>query len=360
MELESLEYPLAPMMGTPLGVRKQQLETSRFIDIRNLVNHTYKKAGPNGQLVPLMQYNETLDNRDLVRKTVLIHEMSCTLKGHTGPLVVNDGTNLDAPPVAQPAAQPPPNGVQNGTTQMQPPPQYAQAPQAPVGPAGAAAVPMQQYAPPPMAPPGFQPQAPGYPGGPPLQAMPTPGAPPPAAPAEVAAAAPTPGRKRRGAAGAAVAPPPPAPPPPTAAALPPMGAPMVPPGYAQPQMAPPPGYGQPTATVQAAPQWQPPPGPQAPTWQPPPAPQAAPPPQQAAPVGVDLSPVFARLDDLGKGLTVTTANLSEVKSLLTLNLVALHHIYLAFPQLRDPSQGKADTFPKFQEFLVNFLPPPPR
>lgn len=336
MEIEQLGYALAPTPGMPLGVRKQQLETSRFIDIRNLAAHLYKKSGPNGQLVPLMTYNETLDNRDLVRKTILIHEMSCTHQGN--PLVVNDGTNLDAPPTA---AQQPPNGVQNGT-QMQPPvpqPQYA-APQPPVGPAAAGAAPMQQYAPPPQQ---FAPPPPQQQFAPPPQQM----APAPADPA-AAAAAPAPGgRKRRGGGGAAVAPPPAAPPP---AAAPPQQ-------FAPPQA--PPGAFAAAAPPPAMPngQWTPPQGQApAPSWQPP-TQAAPPPPQAAAPApGVDLSPVFTKLDDLGRGVTYATKIGDELKVQFNQIMVALHHLYLSNPATGQATGGKANTLPEFQQFLNQYLP----
>jgi hypothetical protein len=360
MEIEKVDYQLAPAVGMPLAARKQQLETSRFIDIRNLVRYIYKKPGPNGQLLPLMEYQDTLNERELVRKTILIHEMSCTHQGQ--PLVVNDGTNLDVPASTQ-AAQPPPNGVQNGTQQMQPPvPQYAPPP-APVGPAAVAQVP-QQYAPPQAAPQAYAPPA-----APQMapQAAPVPpvGAPPAAGPAEVAAAAPAPGggRKRRG---AAAAPPPAAPPPAVAGpqyAPPPGPGAMVPPGY-QPQAAAPapaPGWAPPNGAAPApAAAWTPPAG----------APAVAPaPPPQAAP-GLDLTPLIQRLDSIGQGMAMTVKHNEDLKAFVgqlqsqvqgvsaiaMQALCALHHIYLTNPQTANATQGKANTLTDFQAFLSNYLP----
>lgn len=378
MEIASLEYELAPKIGTPLGVRKTELDGARFVAVRNIAHLVYKR--PDGE--PLMTYQETLDNREAVKNTILQHEMNCTFQGQ--PLVVNDGTPLlsTQPPPASPPqeAMTTGNGAPNGVP-MQPAPMYA-APAQPASAAQAGAVPMQAY------PPGYAPppqaMAPGQ--------MQMPGMQPPQAPPQEAAPA-AGGRKRRNA-GAAVAPPPPPPPqagpaygappqaytPPAPAAAAPAPQAWQPPGAPQAYAPPPQAAPAPQAFApQAAPAPQ--------FYAPPAAPQAAPPaayapPQAAAPQGasVDLTPVLQRLDSVGKGLEVASRNgdealkavaalsaqLQATQALAMQALAALHHLYLSVqnaqgqPLLANATEGKANDFAGFQNYLARFIPQSPK
>lgn len=369
MEMISLEYELHPTPGMPLAARKAELDTARFVSVRNLAYLVYKK--PDG--TPLMTYHETLDARTEVKNRILVHEINCTYQGQ--PLVVNDGTSLTPEStIPQPPTQPEVpqqvpmsngNGAPNGVPMMAP--QYA-VPSAPASAAQAAAAPNMQP------PPGYQPQpqmAP--PQGQPIQQE----------------SAPTPGKRTRRNAGAAVAPPPPAPPPAQAQAG--YGAPAVPPMAA-------PGYGAPPQPpIQQS--WQP---PAAPTGYPAPAPSpqafappqafAAPPAPSAPPAtygtsgyaqqvpsaSVDLTPVLQKVDNLGRGLEVVSKNgdealkaigiltsqLQAVQAIALQSLTALHHVYLSLQGvpggqaiLATATEGKANDLASFQAYLSKYIPP---
>jgi hypothetical protein len=96
--------------------------------------------------------------------------------------------------------------------------------------------------------------------------------------------------------------------------------------------------------------------------------QAAPQPTQTAP-SIDLTPIISRLDDLGKGLTVTAGNSDEaLKAVAALRsevaelkligleaLAALHHIYLSTGTLGQAAAGKAANLPDFRNYLHQYI-----
>lgn len=249
-----------PTPGTPLSQRRDYLynQATRFIEIRNLAYLDYKN--PDG--TPLMTYEETLTDRDVVREKILNYELA-------NGLIVNDGAAGQAAPTNFPAMNP---EVQHMS--------FTPAP-APFAPPAAAPAPAPTFAPAPT--PTFAPA--------PVAAAPS--APQATGPQPELQAPPTSGRGRRkapGAGGAAVAPPP---------AAPPAGpAPTV---EAQPTFAPPPAPGF------AAP---------APTFAAPPAPTFSAPvaPVPVAPASVDFTPVFQRVDALGAGFESLSKQLEEVKA----------------------------------------------
>lgn len=335
--------------GSPkltVSQRRSQLDEIRFVDVRHLVYMSYKKP----DLSPLMQYEDTLDNRDVVKLAALNYEL------HAGWLI-RDGTESQGLPVAQPQPAVPP-GVQvmsntppfappqqNGAPQQQfapqqQPMQFAppqqQAPQqfAPHQQQGTFAPPQQQFQPPAPQQQMQQPQQ---------QAAPQQQEQPAAAPA---------GRKRKG---AAVAPPPAAPGTQPAQGQPPMQQFQQPQQQAPQQFAPqgqvPVQQFQPPAPQQFVPQA--------------PAPQqfSAPAPQMQAPqqaTGVDLTPVLARIDAVGAMLTAQAKENADTKLLLLKGMAVLHHMYLVAPGLQ-PQQGQPQvprTLPEFLTFLTQFTGTP--
>lgn len=348
-------YVGKPQPGTPFASRAQELDTMRFIDIRNMAYMHYKVPDPQnaGAERAILTYMESLSMpRDQVKRLVLQFEVQ-------NGVIVPDGTEaqyFNAQPAAptegapQMSAQPqyppqPPSPQQMSIPGSQPPaPGFPSAPPPPQGYPQQPAV-----AGPPPAPPTFQ--APPPPGG-------VPGVPPQqfAAPPNGAPEAPAPrGRKRATASSnSAVAPPPPAPPPapspgfqgPAQAAPPQPGFPAAPPqAYAGPPGPPPPPQG-----------WVPPP--------PPPHPQAA-----AAPVGIapDMSAIVKTLDGLGGGLASTSkdvetlkAELAELKTLNICILMALQHLWTQNPNIANWAKGAGfdtgNNVLAFKAWLASTLP----
>lgn len=377
----NLNYELAPRPGMPASQRKAELDGSKFVSVRNLAYMIYKK--PDGS--PLMTYQETLDNRELVKNNIINTEISLGL-------LQNDLGNIAVPTSQSP--QPIPNGAQMTQPQQQqmPFPQQPQMQPAPMSPQQFAQVPMgapqPQFAPPqqpmPMAPqPQYQqPQAapqpqqqqyaapqPQFAQQPQMQQMPPqmqPMAQAPAAPP--LETAPVTGKKRKAAAGNAVAPPPgnPVAPPPGFTPAPQAGVPVM--QFQQPPAGPPaqPQFQQPQFTPQ--PQAQPQFAPQPQVQQQAPAPQA----------GADFGALFQRLDTLGKGVEISANNgdqalkavaklqsdLDATKLLLGQMLVALHHMYLGMqgangaPLLAHMTEGKANDLPSFRAFLQKYVGSP--
>lgn len=334
--------------------RRAEMEQVSFIDLRNVAYMTYKKPDPSGRtnpdgtpvLVPLMEYEDTLRNRENVFQTLLSYELQ-------NGMITDDRSN---PSTQQnPAQVPATNGVQMSNGQMPPLPQPP-APQFGQQPA------------PGFAPPGFQPQ-PGFPppaqppqyqhppalnGQPatPQQAAAAPQMPPPqqAAPPP-GATAPTTRRKRS----------------PSTATAPPTAAPTAPQAQLQQQVpvavfnpgfqqGPPP---QAQSPVQQFQQMAPPPGFQAQQF-----PAGAPMPQQVAPAQIDLGPVTKRVDGLGQtvnSIGVVVENLkNQVAELMKINtqlLVAMNHLYLSTPGAAAAAQGKnIATLPAFREYLESYVP----
>jgi hypothetical protein len=309
--------------------RRSQIDETRFIDIRGLAYLQYKKPDK----TPLMRYEETLDNRDIVKAAVLNFETNAGW-------LIRDGTEgqvpvqVVQPPTAAPQGVPqmsvpfsPPQ--QNGAPQPQfAPPQngFQQPPQPQFAPQGQPAPQQPQYQAPQMQPPPVA--SPQQAAAPQQQEAPT--------------TAPT-GRRRKG---AAVAPPPGAPPP-------------QPQAPAQPQMqfaAPP----QQQVPVQQFQQPQVPQGFQAPVPQAP-QPQA---PAHQQPVSVDLTPVFQRIDAIGGIVSALGKELGDVKQALADSkmrelqmLTVLQHLYLSHPQL-GPSVADKRTLPEFQAYLSQFVGTP--
>jgi hypothetical protein len=342
--------------------RRQYFEECRFLDVRHLAYLHYKKPGTDE---PLLRYEETLDNREMVKQAVLAFEVA---QGW----LIPDGTEGQIQVPAQPQPQPPTPqpAVQQGAPQMQPfqpPPNGAPVPQQMAAPAPMPQQPQYSMPPPQMAPAPVPQQVPQ-----PQYAAPAPQmAPPPVAspqqaaaagappPQEAPAAAPT-GRRRKGQ-GTAVAPPPAAPPPPPAGTpvqqfappqqmqmqLPPQGAPQVAP---PPQAAPAP-FGAPAPQSFA--------GQGAPAPFNPQAPQAAPP-QQAAP-SVNLSEVTGRVDALAKIVEAQSGQIKELRLTAEIAVGMLHHLYLTNPALSTPRQGQPPlptTLPEFKKYFQQFVGTP--
>jgi hypothetical protein len=307
--MADLNYELAPTPGTPASVRKSQLDAARYVAVRNLAHMVYKK--PDGS--SLMTFGETLDERDRVKMTIIGHEISLGL-------LVNDIQPGMAPAAPVPQAAP---------QQVAPAPQMTPAAAAP--PNGA-----PQYVPQMAVPPPVSPQAAAAVG---------------AGPQEQAAPQAVPTRKRRTAAGvgAAVAPPPASPqaPPMQQEAPASFGGAMA---MAQPQASFVPPQMTPQASfVPAA--FTPPSGP-APVQQP-----------MLNPVGnVDLTPVLAKLDQLGAGLAEIAkdgeqlkAENAALKKVLNNVFAAIHHIYMVDPTLaKDAEIRAAGTLVAFEAYLSKF------
>lgn len=318
------EEGMAPTPGQTASQRRAFLDKIKFVLVRNLAYMTHRKPGERpGETVPLLTYTQTLDNHETVKNIIIQYEID------RGLLVDDRGTT---PPV-QSLPQPQPVlrlvAPQAGAQPMpQPPPPFQ--PQQ--------AAPQFQSPPPQMAPQQMQ--------------LPVQNAPPVAPPAVAAAAgepAPT-GRKRR-TAGAAVAPPPAAPPPSPAAPI----------------------YGAPAAPQAAAPAFQAPLPPQQYTTPPPPPQATMAPPQQAStlpPPQSSFDVLERKLDMLGKGveiaannadktmkmLEVMSAELADTRTVATMALACLHHLYgtpSAFPQAM---QG-VDTFNKFRTYMAQYIGP---
>ena len=326
---EEWKFELAPTLGSTTGQRLSELEVARFVAVRNLayMNKFYKK--PDGQ--PLLTYQETLDDHAKVRGIIVDYEVS------KGWVVPGNGAVM--------SQQIPTSVIPTNGAVMQPIPFQPQFPQF-ATPAQAAQVPVNA---------------------PPAQVAPM--APPPA-PADIQAP-PIVGRKRRTAGAGVAAPPtaaPPqnyAPPPQTQVAAPAQmtstGT-VSPPQFAPVQQS----LTAPPVTMQFVPQ----------QFTPPPVQQVQPVAIPSVPAAVDLTPVLQKLDDLGKGLTISAGNSdqalkevttlrNEVKTLVSSQLqilTALHHVYLTIqgangqPLLAGNTQGKANDLASFQTYLSQFLP----
>jgi len=347
--MPDLNYELAPKPGMTASQRKAELDGARFVAVRNLAYMIYKK--PDGSA--LMTYQETLDNREMVKTAILNYEISL---GY----LQNDLGAVAVPQSQSPQQMPPQMVPQNGAVMAQQPPMQfqqpqMQAPQAPMSPAQFAQMPMapQPMAPQYAAPPQMVPQMQQQQFAPQPQMM--------QAAAPPMEAAPVTGKKRKSAAGNAVAPPP--------ASM------VAPPGY-QPQQAAVPvmQFQQPPAAPQQP--FQPQMAFQAP-------PQAAPQqmmqqmPQQAPQGGStsDLGPVLQKLDMLGKGIEVSAKNgddalkavaklQADVDSLKLTSLqllTCLHHMYLSIQGangqqlLSAATEGKAGDLDGFRTYLQKFI-----
>jgi len=280
---------LAPTPGMTASQRKQQLDNARFVAVRNLAYMVYK--GPNDQ--PLMTYQQTLEDRELVKTTIIAHEVA---RG----LLVDDRGAAPAP-AQQMGAPTPQMGPSNGVPQATPQ-QFA----APAGPQ------MAPYAAPQMSPaaPASAQQA-AQMGAPQQQEAP---------------AGTSTGRKRRSAAGGAPAPAAQAP-----AAEQQMALPAAPAATQAPLMSAPGAYTPPAAPLPPAP-------PLAPQY----APTGAPPAAGVDPVA--LQRLEGLLLELGRGLTVISADLEKLtqrvqgmerQDIITAGRLtaALHHMYGAVPSL---------------------------
>jgi hypothetical protein len=327
--MADLNYELAPRQGMTASQRKAELDSARFVAVRNLAYMIYKKHDGS----PLMSYQETLEDREKVKHVILQYEIAASL-------VAND---LGGTPVAGPT-----NGASAPMVPASlPAPQQAMAPtqMAPTAP----------YATPAVAPPPTPQMAPASPQ---QAAMAASGAPPQQV--EPVAAVPA-GRKRRSNAGGA----------PTGVAVaPPPGGPTIMPPTQVPALGFTPGAPTVVPTM-------PTPGPIMP------GPATSGPPtgfQQtyAGPVGSvqqsDLGPVLQRLEaigaELGRGLSAVSKDVDEVRQRvaniegvvskdLAVNLQALaslQHIYGSFPNLLEfLKQNKVGaTLNDFQKFLAQF------
>ena len=336
--MPEMNYELAPRQGQLASQRNQELHSARFVAVRNLAYMVYKK--PDGQ--PLMTYQETLEDRERVMQTIVMHEVGlgylqndlgvgAPAGAPTGQMVPTGAPApgmMAAAPMGQAAPgyqTPPPNGAPPvGQGMMVPAAAYAApgAQMAPVQPQQAQA-PAQQEAP--------------------------------------AASQPT-GRKRRGAAGgAAVAPP----------AGAPTQQPLPGPGMMAPAGAPAPGF---TPVGVGQPQYQQPVTQQINTGvgvQHPPAGQVGPLPT-GTPIGtVDTQAVLQALQsigaELGRGLSAISADIEQLKQRVggieqlsgkthvdTLQAIAaLHHIYGSLPNLAQLlQQERVSSLDDFRRYLT--------
>jgi len=302
-------------MSKTVSQRRAELESDRFISVRNLAYATYKKPDPSGQigpdgqvlLVPLMTYEETLTDRKVVYDTILQYELANNM-------IVPDDASTPATNVV--ALHP---GVPVSQT-LPPPPGFAPIPQPPAF----------SPQPAPVAPfiPSAAPAAPATA----QQAAAAPAAAPPSAEGQP---------RRRRTPGTAVATPPP-----------------------------------PPAAAPESPSFQPPAAPAAPVAAPSfPVPQQAQsqsfafaPPAAPAPIGgtVDLAPVTQKVDQLGGVVNSLITGLEEMKKQLAASqqqnemlLIALSHLYLVTPQTAQGAQqsGKnVGTLVGFKEYLSQYLP----
>lgn len=321
--LSGASFP--PLAGTPFSERKNFLSTCTFLKIRKASTENPNYTNPDG--TSLLTYSETLSmDREEARKKVIEHELA------KGWLADDRASNPQAAQGIQPVV--PTNGAPMTVGFSPPPVQQIVQPQQIATPAQAVAVAQQIPSAPPQ-----------------MVAQPT----------EM------PITKARRAApkyGAAVAPPPPAPT---------NGAPVQ---FQTP--APPPG----ASVVVAAPfglQQVPQAAPAAPVMA---APAPAPVQAQAAQVGavLDLGPVVARVDEIGRGMSIISKELDTQKSdirtmvsnlsaqinetnkaLATLQrtaeylMVAAHHMYLTNPATMKATDGKAPDIDKFKGFLTTYL-----
>lgn len=344
-EFYSMSFDLPPQ-GTTYSERKKQLEIMSFMDVRLLGTKRYKTADG----TPILDWNETLrvDRKNESIEKVLAFELANNL-------ILPDAAGA-APTNNQPTgvpqmANPPMPPFQPGMV----PPQQPM-PMQPPAPPQPPMMPQQQPgmpAAPQMAPPfGMAPQPPQPQGMPQPPMMAPPGAmpPPPATPQQAAGEAQpaqTGGKRKKSSAGAAAAPPPP--PPATMAAPPPQQ-------YAQqPQM---PMPQQPQVPAQP---W----GPPAQQGFAPPPPQVQQqipqqmPQQQAA--AVDLTPLLAQIDAVGKAVNAvgegTAKAVAELRNLQLVTLAALHHIYMGQSHLAQSLAGKdVGDLSKWIVYMQQYLP----
>lgn len=339
-----------PLAGTLASVRKNYLTTCVFLKLRKASTENPNYVNPDG--TSLMTYSETLNlDREEARKRVLEYEIG------KGWVVDDRGTAVPNSPVAQPVA---PNGapmtagfVQAPVPQPAPVQQVIQAPmpQQIATPAQAVAVAqMTPTAPPQMAAPTEMPTTKARRAAPKLGASVAPFPPPPtngAAPAAFQAPQPPPGAAVVQAPVAFIVPQP------VAATVP------------QPMA---------TTTFTQAPQQ----APQAPVS----VPSVQEVPKTALGPLVDLGPITARLDELGRGLTSVSSQLdtqgSDFKTMVSnlsasLNetnktlanlqktteflMVAMHHLYLTNETTAKMSAGKAADIRAFKTFLTTYLDP---
>lgn len=297
MTTQPQTYELAPRAGMPASQRLGELNAARFVAVRNLAHLIYKK--PDGS--SLMTYQETLDDRERVKLTIVEHEIALGLLSNDLGATPAAVAAPVAPTQAAAVAAPQPTPAQQVPMQPTMPQMPVAAPQmAPVAPMPVAPVAAPQMV---------------------AQVAPAPGA-----PAEQSAPAPVTGRARRGrgtGAGVAVAPPPAA------------AAPMVPLAAAPTAMAAPQAMAAPMAapTPMAAPMA----APMAPAFIPPTVGTATA--QGGAPAPVDLSPVIGRLDKLGEGVSALSAENDALKAQLGLLLIAVHHLYSTDPTLSASIKG---------------------
>jgi hypothetical protein len=101
-----IDYVTRPKPGTTFSERKEFIDNCRFLDIRNTVYHVYK----NSDGTPLLNYHETLDNRNLTKERMIQYEVAKELVYHaTGAEAVvqpqsntESTTNMINPPIATP------------------------------------------------------------------------------------------------------------------------------------------------------------------------------------------------------------------------------------------------------------------
>lgn len=302
-----LNFELAPRPGMTASQRKQELDNARFVAVRNMAYMRYKDANGNA----LLTYDQTLKDRELVKNTIIQHEVSLGIltDDRANPQPVMTQQAMPAQAAAQPAAPQYPTNPQPQQVPQMMTPAYS-VPPPPAGPATA-----QQA----------------------VQAA--------AQPGQQEAAAPT-GRRRRSAGTAAPGPQP-----------------------GQPAMAPQ-GQMQPVAPQMGAQAGFPaPPAPPAPQYQQPSMAQPAPAFQQVGAAQADLTPVLAAVAELGRGLTIISKDLEtlgkKVDGLVALaseggqvNLAALFHIYGQHQSLYQLLQSeKVASLADFRNFIKKYTGP---
>src|SRR3954464_11510186 len=114
-KMPDLNYELAPKQGMLASQRKAELDGARFIAVRNLAYMIYKK--PDG--AALKTYQETLDDRELVKAAIINHEIGLgLLQNDLGAAVATGAQSTQIPQMS------PTNGAQMSPQPNQPQMQF--------------------------------------------------------------------------------------------------------------------------------------------------------------------------------------------------------------------------------------------
>ena len=112
-----LNFELAPTQGMTESQRLLEFKTARFLDVRNLGVKHYKKTDG----TPLMSFNESLDEREKIKRTIIEFEISMGW-------VVRDAVSAAAPSPMNGVIPPQPQPQGDSSMQMPFPPPNQSAP----------------------------------------------------------------------------------------------------------------------------------------------------------------------------------------------------------------------------------------